>query len=216
MTTLADKLGSQWYKLLRPEFDKQYMKSLSDFIVQRRKQTTVYPSNQELFTAYRLTSFTDVKVCIIGQDPYIRANEAHGLAFSTKGKSTPSLRKIAEVIGTEGWSNDLTRWAEQGVFLLNKVLTVDEGNSNSHKDKGWEQFTAQTVSLLSQRGKVIFLLWGSHAKEYAQYVNAEQNVVITAEHPAAAVYQGRTWINNDCFNQVNKILKSRNQEEIKW
>lgn len=155
--------------------------------------------------------------------PYIK-NEAHGLAFSGKeGKSTPSLEKIHQAIENQcnnglylDWDNDLTRWTKQGVFLLNTILTVDHGKSLSHQGKGWEKFTLETIKQLDKKGNVIFLLWGSHAKEYDKYITKGINTSILCEHPVAASYASRQWDNNDCFLQVNRILKDLGEKEIIW
>ncbi len=213
---MEERLGEEWYNILKDEFDKEYMTALQNFISTRRSLNVVFPFREDVFNAYKLTPYSKVKVCIIGQDPYINPNEAHGLAFSTKGKSTPSLRKIAQSLKSETWNNDLTRWAVQGVFLLNKVLTVDAGITGSHFGKGWEEFTLKTIQELDKKGNVVFLLWGSHAKEYDRYIAKGWNSVITCEHPAYASYQNREWDNSNCFNETNRILKLIGEREIIW
>jgi uracil-DNA glycosylase len=212
---LISALGEEWYGVLKGEFDKWYMQRLSDSLVKRRTEVKVYPSQGEIFTAYKLTPYDKVRVCIIGQDPYINEGEAHGLAFSTSnGKYTPSLRQIEKAIRRdvslpEGyiWANNLTRWAEQGVFLLNSVLTVDAGKSNSHLGIGWEDFTLQTVKRLDERGQVIFLLWGKYAHAYSSHISNSK--VIKCEHPVAASYRGGVWDNADCFNRVNELIENK-------
>ncbi len=213
---MKERLGEEWYNLLEGEFDKDYMSKLQTFLLTARAKNKVYPAPEEVFNAYKYTPYSSVKVVIIGQDPFINPNEAMGLAFSTRGKSTPSLRKIAEAVNSEIWDNNLTRWAEQGVFLLNKTLTVDAGVSASHIGKGWEEFTLKTIQELDKKGNVIFLLWGSHAKEYDKYIAKGINRVITCEHPVAASYHTRKWENNDCFNECNKILRELGETEIIW
>lgn len=213
---MIDRLGEEWYNLLKDEFPKDYMIKLQEFLAIRRKQITVYPSKEDLFNAYKLTPYSSVKVVIIGQDPYINPNEAMGLAFSTRGKWTPSLRKIAGAVNSEVWDNDLTRWADQGVFLLNTLLTVDSGKSLSHQGKGWEQFTLRTIEELDKKGNVIFLLWGRNAQEYDKYITKGINNVLMCEHPVAASYQNRDWLFNNCFQECNKILRELGEEEIKW
>lgn len=210
--TLQERLGDEWYQVLEDELRKPYMGLLSRFIAQRRQETTVYPSADEVFTAFRLTPLSKVRVCIIGQDPYIREGQAHGLSFSTKnGAYTPSLIRIEHAIRgwspTEGWSNNLTRWALQGVLLLNSVLTVDQGKSNSHAGKGWETFTTRVVQELDKSGKVMFLLWGKYASEYRHLLHNSN--YFEAEHPVAASYQGRDWKHGDCFNKVNELLTNK-------
>lgn len=205
--SLKKRLGEEWYEVLKDEFVKDYMINLSLFIKDRQSKTTVYPKNDDIFNAYKFTPYNKVKVCIIGQDPYINENQAHGLSFSVEnGKSTPSLRQIAKAVNSDNWSNNLTRWTEQGVMLLNNVLTVDAGNSNSHKNKGWEQFTQKTVELLD-RQNILFLLWGKDAQTVIPFI--KESIFIACEHPVASVYQGREWNNKDCFNSINKFYDHR-------
>jgi uracil-DNA glycosylase len=151
--------------------------------------------------------------------PYINAGEAHGLSFSTSdGRPTPSLRQIEKAIRSEvyngdkeyKWNNNLTRWCAQGVLMLNKVLTVDEKVSRSHAGKGWEIFTAETLKLLDKRG-VIFMLWGRDAQEAA--IHLEHSVILRCEHPQYANYQGRLWLNNNCFSHANLLL---GESKIEW
>src|SRR6218665_272545 len=170
-----EDFGKEWFDFLSKELDKSYMSKVYDFVKERRKNNIVYPSSGNVFNAYKLTHYNDVKVCIIGQDPYINPGEAHGLAFSTENRAyTPTLRQIETAIIKQCiesdveaiWTNDLTRWTKQGVFLLNAVLTVDAGKSNSHKGIGWERLTGATVNKLSDKGEVVFLLWGNDAKNF--------------------------------------------------
>lgn len=200
-----------WKNFLETEFRQPYMKQLNAFVQSRRNSTTVYPEQGKVFTAFQLTAPQDVKVVILGQDPYIGPNEAHGLSFSTEsGKYTPSLRKIAHALGNPpDWDNNLTRWATQGVFLLNRVLTVDKGFSNSHASKGWEEFSLRVIQYLDRPG-MIFLLWGAEARKVR--VHIKRGTVIEAEHPVAASYQGREWKHNDCFNKANELLTNK----INW
>lgn len=221
MNRLSELLGDEWSTILEDEFTKEYMNALAQFVKQKRFENHVYPSADNVFNAYRLTPYSNVRVCILGQDPYINPNEAHGLSFSTySGKSTPSLKKIEKSI-EDGcynglnleWNNNLERWAKQGVFLLNTILTVDEGASLSHQGKGWEQFTNRTIKELSDRGNVVFLLWGAYAKAYGSMIDTTKNTVLLAEHPAYAARNGRAWLNDDCFNKVNNIIKG---DKIVW
>lgn len=221
---MKELLGEEWYEILKQEFDKNYIKKLQTFVLNRRQQNIVYPDSQDVFNAFKYTSYDKVKVCIIGQDPYINPNEAHGVAFSTKqGTWTPSLRKIHESIENEfhdglylDWNNNLTRWTEQGVFLLNTVLTVDKGKSNSHAEQGWEVFTLEAIKQLDKRSNIIFLLWGKQAQEYDKYITKGVNTVISCEHPVYAARNSRKWENNSCFIRVNNILKQLGEKEIIW
>lgn len=185
------------------------------FVKKRRQATIVYPPQNEVFNAYKLTHYNDVRVCIVGQDPYINQFEAEGLAFSTfNGQGTPSLKRMEDVIrqqvykgdSTYKWDNNLKRWAKQGVFLLNTILTVDAGKSLSHQGEGWEWFTLRTIQELDKKGDVVFMLWGTHAKKVAKYIHRSK--ILTCEHPVAGVYSGKkVWENDDCFNKVNELIE---------
>lgn len=215
---LKDHLGEDWYNLLSQEFEKDYMRSLTTFISLRRKEGIVYPPKGDVFNAYKLTPYDEVKVCIVGQDPYINPFEAHGLAFSTwNNQGTPSLKQIEAAVRKDmgydseyKWKNNLERWSKQGIMLLNSVLTVDAGKSNSHAGMGWEQFTLQTIRKLDEKG-IIFLLWGSNAKAYKNQI--KNSIIMEAEHPQYANYQGRAWLHGECFKKVNELL---GDDKIIW
>lgn len=217
---LVKKLGDSWYERLKYEFDKDYMKDLIEFIRLRRSINVVYPPPGEVFNAYKWTPYEKVRICIIGQDPYIQDFQAHGIAFSTLNNSSPpSLQKIEEAIRRDVyqddekyiWYNNLFRWAAQGIMLLNKVLTVDKNSTGSHQGKGWEIFTAKTIRELDTKKGMIFLLWGKEAQTMKH--NISNAVVIECEHPAAASYNKRDWDNKNCFNRVNMLLTER---KINW
>lgn len=219
---MKEMLGEEWYNILKDELVKQYLFNIKDFVDNRRKEgVIIYPKTKNIFNAYKLTPYNKVRVCIIGQDPYIKEGEAHGLAFSTENNSyTPTLRQLERavtnyyesnnIVNNQDWSNNLTRWTEQGIMLLNVVLTVEKGKSNSHKNKGWESFTRRTVEELDNKGDVIFLLWGRDAQVLKSSI--KKSVIIECEHPVAASYKGGIWNNANCFNRVNEILK----EKIQW
>ena len=217
---LIESLGEEWYYLLNEEFKKEYMVNLMTFIRNRRKETTVYPPQGSVFNAYKYTPYSKIRVVIIGQDPYINEFEAEGIAFSTmNGQYTPSLSQIGRAVWkqiydsdkTYTWDNRLKRWCDQGIFLLNTVLTVDKGASGSHKGKGWETFTTKTIELIDNKKDVLFLLWGNDAKIFRNHI--KNNTFIECEHPQAANYAKRDWNNNDCFNKINNII---NGNKIKW
>lgn len=218
-------MGHEWCAVMEREFDKEYMKKLSSLVKERRKVNLVYPESNDVFNAYRTTTFSDVKVVILGMDPYINPKEAHGLAFSTmEGKSTPSLRKMAEAVERDvynglnlNWDNNLSRWAEQGVFLLNTILTVDAGKSLSHQGFGWEKFTRETIARLSdEKSNLVFLLWGKVAQQHKEVIDTSKHLILEAEHPVYASYQGRSWDNRDCFNKVNTHLQDLGYNRIIW
>lgn len=218
--------GREWIDFFTEQFEKPYMKKIYNFVKERRKSNIVYPETSKVLDAYRYTHFNNVKVCIIGQDPYLYKGEAHGLSFSTEnGSYTPSLRQIERAVRRDlystdelyVWNNNLTRWANQGVFLLNAVLTVDAGKSNSHKGAGWEIFTGATVKKLSDRGEVVFMLWGNDAKVFETLIDTTKNLVIKCEHPVAASYKGTIWNNNNCFNRANNYLTTFDlNRRIRW
>lgn len=225
MNKLEGMLGDEWYKLLKDEFDKPYMKDLSDFVRSRRKAGIVYPDSGQTFTAFQTTPYSKVKVVVLGQDPYIAENQAHGMAFSVQsGKSTPSLRNIQKAIEEDCYNglnlnqdNNLTYLAEQGVFLLNSVLTVDAGFSNSHKDRGWELFTDKVMRLLNDKlDPIVFLLFGKDAQKKAKYIDKARHCIIQTEHPVAANYQGRRWNHCQCFKYCNEYLNKNNIKTIEW
>ena len=206
-------LGDKWYELLSEEFEKEYMLKLSRKITSDRKTKTIYPKQEDVFNAYKLTPYNEVKVVIIGQDPYFNLNEAHGLSFSVKDgiKVPPSLRIILKAIQQTIYndlskqnSTDLTRWAKQGVFLLNRVLTVEKGKPLSHKGYGWELFTAKTIDLLNKSdNKICYLLMGKEAQTVKDYINKDKHIIFCVEHPAASAYAGRDWNHENVFKSIN-------------
>jgi uracil-DNA glycosylase len=234
-----EMMGREWYRELYREFDKDYMKELNAFISQRRTQVPVYPETKNLFNAFRLTPFDKVKVVIVGQDPYHSVGGdgvtpiAHGLAFSSQDIKTcpPSLEVIFKEVEDDikfglylNAENNLTYWAEQGVLLLNTILTSERGKALQHKGKGWEKFTDEVIKALNRRkGKLIFALWGKEAQQYRErrLIDTGYHVVLEAPHPAAEVYaakEGRVAGFYGCrhFSKINQILKSWGREEIKW
>jgi len=210
---LKTSLGESWYELLKGEFEKEYMLKLSSRITSDRKTKTIYPKQDDVFNAYRLTPYDKVRVVIIGQDPYFNPDEAHGLSFSVKEavKLPPSLRIIFKAIEQSVYGGfkvdqdpDLTRWAKQGVFLLNRTLTVERGKPLSHKGYGWELFTAKTIDLLNRSdNKICYLLMGKEAQTAKDYINKDKHIVFCVEHPAASAYAGRDWNHESVFKSIN-------------
>ena len=176
MNKLEQNLGKEWYNILKEEFTKPYMVNLANLVADRRSKNTVYPPSCDVFNAYKLTPYSKVKICIIGQDPFINPMEAHGLAFSTKGRITPTITKIREALD-KPISTDLTPWVNQGVMLLNSVLTVDSGKSGSHKGFGWESFIVKTIEELDKKG-IIFMLWGRDAQSFKTINGALASILI--------------------------------------
>ena len=212
-----------WNEILAEEMQKDYCQELQAFVQKRRAEVRVFPEEKNVFTALELTPFESVKVVILGQDPYHGFGQAHGLSFSVQ-KGTPlppSLKNIykelQEDIGgelpTEG---DLSHWAKQGVLLLNTVLTVEEGNANSHKGKGWERLTNRLIESLNElKHPVIFILWGKPAQDKEKLIINPNHVILKAPHPSPlSAYRG--FFGSKPFSRVNDILIQQGQTPIRW
>ena len=212
-----------WNEILAEEMQKDYYQELQAFIQKRRAEVRVFPEEKNVFNALELTPFESVKVVILGQDPYHGFGQAHGLSFSVqKGiPLPPSLKNIykelQEDIGgdlpTEG---DLTHWAKQGVLLLNTVLTVEEGNANSHKGMGWERLTNRLIESLNELNHpVIFILWGKPAQDKEKLITNSNHVILKAPHPSPlSAYRG--FFGSKPFSRVNDILMQQGQSPIRW
>ena len=225
------KIESSWKEQLADEFEKPYFKELSDFVDGEYKQNKCFPLEKDLFNAFNLCPFHKVKVVIIGQDPYPGEGQAHGLSFSVNdGVPFPrSLNTIFKGICYDfktpiPTSGNLTRWAEQGVLLLNTILTVCPGGSNSHKGKGWEQFTNAVIKRLNNEcNNLVFMLWGVEACKKASLIDADKHLVLEARHPAARPPKGGYpkackgfWPGYKHFSQANKYLSSSGKTPINW
>ena len=212
-----------WNEILAEEMQKDYYQELQAFVQKRRAEVRVFPEEKNVFNALELTPFESVKVVILGQDPYHGFGQAHGLSFSVqKGiPLPPSLKNIykelQEDIGgdlpTEG---DLSHWAKQGVLLLNTVLTVEEGNANSHKGKGWERLTNRLIESLNElKHPVIFILWGKPAQDKEKLIINPNHVILKAPHPSPlSAYRG--FFGSKPFSRVNDILIQQGQTPIRW
>ena len=212
-----------WNEILAEEMKKDYYQELQAFVQKRRAEVRVFPEEKNVFNALELTPFESVKVVILGQDPYHGFGQAHGLSFSVQ-KGTPlppSLKNIykelQEDIGgefpTEG---DLSHWAKQGVLLLNTVLTVEEGNANSHKGMGWETLTNRLIESLNELNHpVIFILWGKPAQDKEKLITNPSHVILKAPHPSPlSAYRG--FFGSKPFSKVNEILIQQGQTPIRW
>ena len=213
----------EWKEFVDKQREEDYFKSLAQKINQDRKFYRVFPPKEEIFSALKLTPFNDVKVVIIGQDPYHEYGQAHGLAFSVrKGvKLPPSLQNIYKEISDEfGYkmsnSGDLSNWAKQGVLLLNSSLTVNEGVAGSHKDYGWHIFTKKVVEECNKNlTGVVFMLWGRHAQLVGQDIDRTKHLVLTSAHPSPlSAYNG--FFGNNHFKLANEYLKKQGKTEINW
>lgn len=217
------RIEESWKKILQPEFEKEYFKNLVNFIHAEYGAGTVFPPGGKIFEAFKATPFEKVKVVILGQDPYHDINQANGLCFSVnKGvKFPPSLlnifKEIKDDIGTEiPQDGDLSRWAEQGVLLLNSTLTVRAHFAGSHQGHGWEQFTDKVIELLSEkRENVVFLLWGSYAIKKGAVIDKTKHLVLTSPHPSP-LSAHRGFFGNHHFSSANTYLISHNKQPIAW
>lgn len=214
-----------WKDAIGEEKEKTYFQQILQQVHRARYSgVTVYPPQNEVFSAFSLTEFDQVKVVILGQDPYHRPNQAHGLSFSVKPPVAPppSLVNIYKELSTdiEGFvipnHGYLVEWAKQGVLLLNTVLTVEEGNPNSHAKLGWETFTDKVIEQLNQhREHIVFLLWGSHAQKKGAFIDRNKHYVLTAPHPSPlAAHRGFFGCRH--FSKTNAYLKAHGMSEINW
>lgn len=217
------RIDKSWKDHLQTEFDKPYFKELTDFVRDEYARGTVYPAGRNIFNAFDLCPFDKVKVVIIGQDPYHEPGQAHGLCFSVQDgvQFPPSLRNIFKEISDDlgkpvPVSGDLTRWARQGVLLLNATLTVRAGQAGSHQGHGWEEFTDAVIrELNSGRDGLVFILWGGYAKKKGAIIDRSRHFVLSSAHPSPlSAYNG--FFGNHHFSQTNEWLISHGQSPIEW
>ncbi|AWI13602.1 Uracil-DNA glycosylase [Caldibacillus thermoamylovorans] len=216
-------LKNDWAPLLEEEFSKPYYLQLREFLKQEYKHYRIYPDMYEIFNALHYTAFADVKVVILGQDPYHGPNQAHGLSFSVKPgvPLPPSLKNIflelqADLGCTPPSSGYLVPWTKQGVLLLNTVLTVREGQAHSHQGKGWEIFTDRVIEILNRKSNpVVYILWGSAAQMKQQLIDTNKHFIIKAPHPSP-LSAHRGFFGSKPFSKTNSILKTIGQTEINW
>ncbi len=220
---LRNELEKSWENKMKKEFEKDYFSILNQFLKQEYKEQTIFPEKKLIFNALNSIPFNKVKVVIIGQDPYHGKGQAHGLSFSvTEGiKTPPSLVNIFKEIESDLKINnhgkgDLTKWAKQGVLLLNATLTVRENTAGSHQNKGWEQFTDQIISTISEERKdLVFLLWGKFAQNKAKLIDKNKHHILMSSHPSPlSSYRG--FLGCKHFSECNNILKRDNKTEINW
>jgi uracil-DNA glycosylase len=219
---LPDLLPAQWRTALEPHLDPAATADLGAFVAAEYAATAVFPPLPDLFTAYRLCPPADTRVVILGQDPYHKAGQAHGLSFSVRAgvRVPPSLRNVykelaADLGAAAPEGGDLRGWATQGVLLLNAVLTVREGAAGSHANKGWEAFTDATIrALQDQPDRVVFLLWGSYARKKAALVTNPAHVVVEAGHPSPLNPRG--FLGSRPFSAANKALADAGLTPVDW
>ena len=216
-------IGNDWDLHLKDEFEKEYFLKIKEFIDREYASKTIYPPYDEIFNAFRLTPLSNVKVVILGQDPYHEKGQAHGLAFSTpEGRPIPrSLKNIFKEITAEyGYplpdSGCLEPWAKQGVFLLNTVLTVEDGNANSHSKCGWQTFTDNVIKVLNtQTQPIVYMLWGKQAEKKKELITNPNHLVLISSHPSPFSAR-RGFFGCNHFKLANEFLKENKKEEIDW
>ena len=215
-------INKKWDILLQEEFKKKYFKDLGVFIKNEYKNKIIYPEYKNIFNALRYTDYDEVKVVILGQDPYHGQNEAHGLSFSVrKGvKTPPSLQNIFKELyndlGIKKQTTDLTSWAKQGVFLINSILTVVKDTPLSHKEKGWETFTDNLIKILNKREKpIVFILWGSYARTKKELITNKNHYIIESVHPSP-LSASRGFFGSKPFSKTNNFLVTKGIKPIDW
>ena len=218
------KIEESWREVLQPQFDSVYFEMLTTFVRKAYQASTVYPPGSKIFEAFNRTPFDKVKVVILGQDPYHGPNQAHGLCFSVQDgiQPPPSLINIYKELQKEYGvavnmtNGNLTRWADQGVLLLNATLTVEAGKAGSHQGKGWETFTDAAIKAWSDRREgLVFMLWGSYAQQKGRVIDRSKHLVLESSHPSPlSVYRGFDGCGH--FKKANQYLQSRGQEPIDW
>ena len=217
------QIEESWKQKLAPEFDKDYFIRLTDFVRQAYHQGTVYPPGRLIFNAFNLCPFNQTKVVIIGQDPYHGPGQAHGLCFSVNDgvPYPPSLQNIFKEINSDlglpiPTSGNLTRWAEQGVLLLNATLTVNAHQAGSHQRQGWEEFTDAAIrALAEERENLVFILWGSYAQKKGAFIDRNKHLVLTSPHPSPlSAYHG--FFGNKHFSKTIEYLIAHGKTPIQW
>ena len=216
-------IGNEWDIVLEDEFNKDYFLKIKEFVDGEYATKTIYPPYDEIFNAFQLTDIKNVKVVILGQDPYHEEGQAHGLAFSTpEGRPIPrSLKNIFKEIESEyGYpipdSGCLESWAKQGVFLLNTVLTVEDGNANSHSKCGWQTFTDNVIKILNERNQpIVFMLWGKQAEKKKELITNPNHLVLITSHPSPFSAR-RGFLGSNHFRLANEFLRDNGLDEINW
>lgn len=217
------KIESSWKEALQTEFDKPYFKDLTDFVRAEYASATIYPPASLIFNAFNLCPFSNTKVVIIGQDPYHGPGQAHGLCFSVNDgvQFPPSLQNIFKEIDADlgipkPASGNLTRWAEQGVLLLNATLTVRAHQAGSHQKRGWETFTDSVIRILAeQKENLVFILWGAYAQKKGAFIDRNRHLVLSSAHPSPlSAYNG--FFGNHHFSQANQWLTQHGLSPVNW
>ena len=215
-------IEKSWLKLLDSEFNKKYFLELIDFIDKEYNSKDCYPQKKLIFSAFNKCDFNDIKVVIIGQDPYHGIEQANGLCFSVNSvvKNPPSLINIFKEINSNfnaRYESDLSDWANQGVLLLNSILTVEKGLPGSHANKGWEKFTENVIKLISSnKQNVVFMLWGGYANKKESLIDSSNHLILTSGHPSPMSANRGYWFGNKHFSKCNVYLKENGIKDIFW
>ena len=215
-------IGNDWDIILKDEYEKDYFTKIKNAVRNEYHNKIIFPPAKEVFKAFRMTSYKDTRVVILGQDPYHGVGEANGMCFSVNRniKMPPSLKNIFKELyddlGITRTDSDLSDWAKSGVLLLNSVLTVEKDKPASHKWIGWEEFTDNVIKKLNEKNEpVVFILWGNFAKGKAKYITNPKHLIISSAHPSPfSVYQG--FFGSKPFSKTNEFLKKNNLKEIEW
>ncbi|MDE0536729.1 uracil-DNA glycosylase [Tenacibaculum sp. L6] len=218
------KINDSWKNILQPEFEKPYFENLTSFVKSEYSKHTCYPKGTDVFAAFDFCDLNNLKVVILGQDPYHGVGQANGLCFSVHDGIThpPSLINIFKEIETDvdipyPKSGDLSRWAKQGVLLLNATLTVRAGEAGSHQKQGWEQFTDAVIQKISEeKNDVVFLLWGGFAKKKVKLIDDKKHHILTSGHPSPLSANRGYWFGNKHFSKTNNFLKDVGLAAIQW
>lgn len=216
------KIAKEWYEILKDEFEKEYYINLTNFLEVEYNSKTIYPKPENVFNALNYCPYNKIKVVIIGQDPYHEPNQAHGLSFSVENgvDYPPSLKNIFKELKQELnpviETGNLKDWAKQGVLLLNTVLTVEKGKANSHKQKGWENFTTQIIKQIDKNNNpIVFILWGASAQSFQKYITNPNHFVLKSVHPSPlSAYNG--FFGNGHFIKCNEFLVKNGVNPINW
>lgn len=214
---------NEWTPFLKEEFEKEYFKKCNEFIKREYETKTIYPNKDSLFTAFEITDYSQVKVVLLGQDPYHQPNQAHGLCFSVQKdqKIPPSLLNMYKELQNDygypiATHGNLISWAKQGVFLLNTILTVEESKPLSHYRIGWETFTDHVISKLNERKEpIVFLLWGKNARDKKTLITNKQHLILEAPHPSP-LSAHRGFFGSKPYSKANEFLRKNQQTEINW
>ena len=215
-------INKKWDEVLKEEIKKDYFKKLGIFVKNEYKNKTIFPPYKNIFDALRFTDYDDVKIVILGQDPYHGLGEAHGLSFSVKEeiKMPPSLlnifKELYSDLGIKRTKTDLTDWSKEGILLLNSIMTVEKDKPLSHKNKGWEIFTDNIIKKLNEReDPIIFIFWGNFARSKKNLITNKRHKIIESAHPSP-LSASRGFFGSKPFSKSNNFLKQMGKEEIKW